>query len=185
MSGLNRLFPFAKKKPNIPVKFSDKIDSKSSKQKCIDDKNVLINKNLESLRWDILTENNEKAKFNLDKTCNNEISKKCLLETFKEDPSQDDDSEIKPLNKKSFTRKSSSVSEASIEGIKNYQRWNIPFSSKFKGQNFDKTLLTMQDLIYYNPVTNPIIKETKVEQKEDVEDDPDNDLLNFEPVSKI
>lgn len=179
MSGLNRLFPFAKKKPNIPVKFSDKIDTKSSKQKCIDDKN------LESLRWDILTENNEKTKLNLDNTCNNEISKKCLLETFKEDSSQDDDSEIKPIIKKLFTQKSSSISEASIEGIKNYQRWNIPFSSKFKGQNFDKTLLTMQDLIYYNPVTNPIIKETKVEQKEDVEDDPDNDLLKFEPVSKI
>jgi len=41
----------------------------------------------------------------------------------------------------------------------------------------------MQDLIYYNPVANPIIKEPKEEHKE--EDDPDNDLLSIDSVRKF
>ncbi|XP_025203574.1 transcription factor TFIIIB component B'' homolog [Melanaphis sacchari] len=185
-SVLNRHFPFAKKKPNIPSKLSDKVDTKINKQKLIEEKSFLIVKNSESSRCDILTENNEKAKPIQEKTCGNEISKSTISSTFKTIKSQDNEPEIISKKKESISRKSSSVSEVSIEEIKkpkeNYQRWNIPFSSKFKGREFDKTLLTMQDLIYYNPVTNPIIKEPKVEHKE--EDDPDNDLLSLDPEQK-
>lgn len=173
-SGLKRLFPFANKKPNIPSKVSDKLDLKPNKQVLVDDKLFSIQNSLEAIRCDILTENNEKAKPIQEKTFNNDLNKNNLLETYKQIPSQNDVSEIK-----SKSRKLSNVSEVSIEEIKkpkeNYQRWNIPFSSKFKGKDFDKTLLTMQDLIYYNPVANPIIKEPKIEQKED--DNPDDDLL--------
>ncbi|XP_027848673.2 transcription factor TFIIIB component B'' homolog [Aphis gossypii] len=185
-SVLNRHFPFAKKKPNIPSKLSDKVDTKINKQKLIEEKSFLIVKTSESNRCDVLTENNEKAKPIQEKTCNNEIHKKVISETFKTDKSQNNEPEIISKNKRSISRKSSCISEVSIEEIKkpkeNYQRWNIPFSSKFKGQEFDKTLLTMQDLIYYNPVTNPIIKEPKVEHKE--EDDPDNDLLPIDSEQK-
>lgn len=184
-SGLDRLFPFAKKKPNIPSKVSDKLDIKSNKQILVDDKKNSIPSS-ETIRCDILTENNDKIKYIQDKSCSDESTKKVLLETLKNNPSQNDISgdisEIKSLN-----RKFSNVSEVSIEEIKkpkeNYQRWNIPFSSKFKGKDFDKTLLTMQDLIYYNPVTNPIIKEPKIEQNQD--DDPDDDLLPIESVRNI
>lgn len=177
-SDLNRLFPFAKKKPNIPGKLSDKVDSKTSKPKSIEDKNSSIFKTPESVQCDVSTEDNEKAKSVEEVTCSNETDKKNELEACKATTlSQVKDLEIKP--KKSVTRKSSNVSEISIEEIKKpketYQRWNIPFSTKFKGQDFDKTLLTMQDLIYYNPVTNPIVKQLKIETKE--EEDPDNDLL--------
>jgi len=185
-TGLNRLFPFAKKKPNIPAKLSDKVDSKLNKQKLVDDKNCALIKTIETIRCDVLIENNEKGRCVQENSSVKEISKNDILETFKEISSQNDNTEIKPKNKKSITRKSSKVSETSIEGIKkpkeNYQRWNIPFSSKFKGKEFDKTLLTMQDLIYYNPVTNPIIKEPKVEQNDD---DPDNDLLSIKSVSLL
>jgi len=184
-TGLNRLFPFAKKKPNIPAKLSDKVDSKLNKQKLVDDKNCALIKTIETIRCDVLIENNEKGRCVQENSSAKEISKNDILETFKEIPSQNDNTEIKPKNKKSITRKSSKVSETSIESIKkpkeNYQRWNIPFSSKFKGKEFDKTLLTMQDLIYYNPVTNPIIKEPKVEQNDD---DPDNDLLSIKSDQK-
>lgn len=185
-SGINRLFPFAKKKPNIPAKLSDKVDSNTNKQKIIEEKSSPIIKTSE-LRCDVLTENNDKTKPE-DKTCSIEIPKKVLTETCKKILLKNDDPETISKNKKSVTRKSSNVSNiSSIEEIKkpkeNYQRWNIPFSSKFKGKEFDKTLLTMQDLIYYNPVTNPIIKEAKIEQKQ--EDDPDDDLLPIEPVRKI
>lgn len=184
ISGLNRLFPFAKKKPNIPSKLSDKIDTKVNKHKLVEDKSFL--KISDSIRCDILTENNEKAKHVQEKTSNNDISKKVVSVTYKTIPSQNDDSEIKLKKKKSDILKPSNVSEVSIEEFKkpkeNYQRWNIPFSSKFKGKTFDKTLLTMQDLIYYNPVTNPIIREPKVEQIE--EDDPDGDLLPIKSVRK-
>lgn len=182
---LNRLFPFAKKKPNIPTKLLDKVDIKINKQKLVDDKNFI--KTLESIRYDVLTENNEKIKSTQEKTCIDDNSKKNILETNKIIPTQNDDSEINAKKKKLITRKLSNVSEVSIEEIKkpkeNYQRWNIPFSSKFKGKDFDKTLLTMQDLIYYNPVTNPIIKVPKVELKTD--DDPDGDLLPIDWVRKI
>lgn len=185
-SGLNRLFPFAKKKPNIPAKPSDKVDSRSNKQKVIEDKNCPIVKSSEFFRCDVLTENNEKAKQVQEIVCVNEIPKNNFLETDETIQLQND-IEIKSKSKKSITRKTSNVSEVSIDDIKkpkeNYQRWNIPFSSKFKGKAFDKTLLTMQDLIYYNPVTNPIMKEPKVEKKE--EDDPDNDLLPIESVRKF
>jgi len=185
-TGLNRLFPFAKKKPNIPAKLSDKVDSKLNKHKLVDDKNCTLIKTIETIRCDVLIENNEKGRCVQENSSVKEISKNDILETFKEIPSQNDNTEIKPKNKKSITRKSSKVSETSIEGIKkpkeNYQRWNIPFSSKFKGKEFDKTLLTMQDLIYYNPVTNPIIKEPKVEQNDD---DPENDLLSIKYVSLL
>lgn len=189
-SGLNRLFPFAKKKPNIPSKLTDKVDSKPNKQKPVDDQSCSIIKTTDSVRCDVLTENNEKAKSTLEKICINEISENISSETIKTTPHQNDDSEIKSKNKKSVTRKSSTVSETtSIDGIKkpkeNYQRWNIPFSSKFKGQDFDKTLLTMQDLIYYNPVSNPIIRTPKVEHKEEDVDDPDNDLLPIKSVSQV
>lgn len=183
-SGLNRLFPFAKKKPNIPTKLSDKVDSNTIT--LIEDKNYPIIKSSELLLCDVLTENNDKPKHIQEIPCINEISKNTLLETHKTIQLQND-TEIKSKSKKSITRKLSNVSEVSIDDIKkpkeNYQRWNIPFSSKFKGKEFDKTLLTMQDLIYYNPVTNPIVKEAKIEQKE--EDDPDNDLLPIETVRKI
>lgn len=182
-SGLNRLFPFAKKKPNIPAKLSDKIDTKTNKQKLVEDKNDSIVKSLEPIRCDVLTENNEKATPIQEKSCN-DVCKKVFSETNKTISSQNDNSETKSEKKKPIKRKSSNVSEISIEEIKkpkeNYQRWNIPFSSKFKGKDFDKTLLTMQDLIYYNPVTNPILKEPKVEQNED---DPDNDLAELPTVS--
>lgn len=185
-SGLNRLFPFAKKKPNIPAKPSDKVDSRLNKQKVIEDKNCSIVKSSEFFRCDVLTENNEKAKQVQEIVYVNEIPKNNFLETVETIQLQND-IEIKSKSKKSITRKTSNVSEVSIDDIKkpkeNYQRWNIPFSSKFKGKAFDKTLLTMQDLIYYNPVTNPIMKEPKVEKKE--EDDPDNDLLPIESVRKI
>lgn len=184
-SDLDRLFPFAKKKPNIPSKVSDKLDIKSNKQILVDDKKISIQSS-ETIQCDILTENNDKIKYIQDKSCSDESTKKVLLETLNNNPSQNDISgdisEIKSLN-----RKFSNVSEVSIEEIKkpkeNYQRWNIPFSSKFKGKDFDKTLLTMQDLIYYNPVTNPIIKEPKIEQNQD--DDPDDDLLPIESVRNI
>lgn len=186
-SGLNRLFPFAKKKPNIPIKQSDKVDPKLNKQKLANANNVLINKTSETTRCDVLTENNEKAKHVPEKSFSNETSIQSLLEI-----SQNDNLEIKPKIKKSVGRKLSNASVTSIEGTKkpkeNYQRWNIPFSSKFKGQDFDKKLLTMQDLIYYNPVTNPIIKETKDEQYDEDDNDPDNDLLPIksgESVSTI
>ncbi|XP_022171764.1 transcription factor TFIIIB component B'' homolog [Myzus persicae] len=185
-SVLNRHFPFAKKKPNIPSKLSDKVDTKINKQKLIEDKSFPIVKTTESNRCDVLTENNEKAKPVQEKLCCNEIPKNTIPATFKTVLSQNDDSEILPKKNKSISRKSSNVSEVSLGEIKkpkeNYQRWNIPFSSKFKGKEFDKTLLTMQDLIYYNPVTNPIIKEPKVEHKE--EDDPDNDLLSIDSEQK-
>lgn len=188
-SGINRLFPFAKKKPNIPARLSDKIDTKVNIHKLVEDKSFL--KTSDSIRCDVLTENNEKAKPVQEKTSSNDISKKVLSITCKTTPSQNDDSEIKSKKKTSVTRKSSNVSEVSIEEIKkpkeNYQRWNIPFSSTFKGKTFDKALLTMQDLIYYNPVTNPIIKEPKVEQTlkvEEDDDDPDNDLLPIKSVRK-
>lgn len=185
-SGINRLFPFAKKKPNIPAKLSDKVDSNTNKQKIIEEKSCPIVKTSE-LRCDVLTENNDKLKLE-DNIYGIETTKKVLSETCKKIILKNDDSEEISKNKKSATRKSSNVSNvSSIDEIKkpkeNYQRWNIPFSSKFKGKEFDKTLLTMQDLIYYNPVTNPIVKEAKVEQKQD--DDPDNDLLPIEPVRKI
>jgi len=180
-SVLNRHFPFAKKKPNIPSKLSDKLDTKISKQKLIEEKSFPI-KTTETNRFDVLTENNEKAKPIQEKLCCNEIPKKTISSNFKTTITQNDDSEIISKKKDSISRKSSNVSEISIEEIKkpkeNYQRWNIPFSSKFKGKEFDKTLLTMQDLIYYNPVTNPIIKEHKEE------DDPDNDLLSIDSVRK-
>jgi len=186
-SVLNRHFPFAKKKPNIPSKLSDKVDTKINKQKLIEEKSFPIVKTTESNRCDVLTENNEKAKPIQEKLCSNEIPKKTISATFKTVISQNDDSDIITKKKKSISRKSSNVSEVSIGEIKkpkeNYQRWNIPFSSKFKGKEFDKTLLTMQDLIYYNPVANPIIKEPKVEHKE--EDDPDNDLLSIDSVRKF
>lgn len=186
-SVLNRHFPFAKKKPNIPSKLSDKVDTKINKQKLIEEKSLPIVKNTESTRCDVLTENNEKAKPVQEKLCSNEILKKTISATFKTILSQNDDSDILSKKKKSISRKSSNVSEVSLEEIKkpkdNYQRWNIPFSSKFKGKEIDKTLLTMQDLIYYNPVANPIIKEPKVEHKE--EDDPDNDLLSIDSVRKF
>jgi len=185
-SVLNRHFPFAKKKPNIPSKLSDKVDTKINKQKLIEEKSFLIVKTSESNRCDVLTENNEKAKPIQEKTCGDEIPKKPISATFKTIKSQNNEPEIITKKKRSISRKSSSVSEVSIGEIKkpkeNYQRWNIPFSSKFKGREFDKTLLTMQDLIYYNPVTNPIIKEPKVEHKE--EDDPDNDLLTIDSDQK-
>lgn len=185
-SVLNRHFPFAKKKPNIPSKLSDKIDTKINKQKLIEEKSFPIVKTTESNRCDVLTENNEKAKPVQEKLCSNEIPKKIISATFNTIKIQNDDLEILSKKKKSISRKSSTVSEISMGEIKkpkeNYQRWNIPFSSKFKGKEFDKTLLTMQDLIYYNPVTNPIIKEPKVEHKE--EDDPDNDLLSIDSEQK-
>ncbi|XP_060878914.1 transcription factor TFIIIB component B'' homolog [Metopolophium dirhodum] len=185
-SVLNRHFPFAKKKPNIPSKLSDKVDTKINKQKLIEEKSFPIVKTTESNRCDVLTENNEKAKPIQEKLCGNEIPKRSISTTFKTIISQNDDSDIISKKKKSISRKSSNVSEVSIGEIKkpkeNYQRWNIPFSSKFKGKEFDKTLLTMQDLIYYNPVANPIIKEPKVEHKE--EDDPDNDLLSIDSEQK-
>jgi len=175
-SDLNRLFPFAKKKPNIPIKQSDKVDPTSNKQKLVDDNNVFINKTSETTRCDVLTENNEKVKHVPEKSFSNGTSIQSLSEI-----SKNDNLEIKPKIKKSVGRKLSCASVTSIEGTKkpkeNYQRWNIPFSSKFKGQDFDKKLLTMQDLIYYNPVTNPIVKETKDEQYDEDDDDPDNDLL--------
>jgi len=188
-SDLNRLFPFAKKKPNIPSKLLDKVDTKINKQKLVEDKN--FTKPSESIRCDVLTENNEKGKSASERACINDNSKQSSSETYKITQSQDGDSEIKAKKKKSITRKSSNVSEVSIEEIKkpkeNYQRWNIPFSSKFKGKDFDKTLLTMQDLIYYNPVSNPILKEPKVEPKSDadnVDDDPDGDLLPIDSNQK-
>jgi len=184
-SVLNRHFPFAKKKPNIPSKLSDKIDIKINK-KLIEEKSFPVVKTTETNQCDILTENNEKTKPIQEKLCCNEISKKTISPNIKSTISQNEDPEIISDKKKSISRKSSNVSEVSIEEIKkpkeNYQRWNIPFSSKFKGKEFDKTLLTMQDLIYYNPVANPIIKEPKVEHKE--EDDPDNDLLPIDSVRK-
>lgn len=184
-SGFNRLFPFAKKKPNIPSKLSDKSDTKTTKQKLIEEKNCSIIKTSEQMHCEILTETNEKLKTIQEKTSTNETPLKVLSDTYK--VIQNNESDIKSINEKSISRKSSNASEISIEGIKkpkeNYQRWNIPFSSKFKGKDFDKTLLTMQDLIYYNPVSNPIIKEPKIELKE--EDDPDNDLLPTETVRKI
>jgi len=178
-SVLNRHFPFAKKKPNIPSKLSDKVDTKINKQKLIEENCF---QTIESNRCDVLTENNDKAKHIQEKTCGSEISTKTISETFKTIESQNDDSKIK-----SISLKLSNVSSVIMKEIKkpkeNYQRWNIPFSDKFKGKEFDKTLLTMQDLIYYNPVTNPINKEPKMEDKED--DDPDNDLLFIDPVRKI
>ncbi|XP_015377570.1 PREDICTED: transcription factor TFIIIB component B'' homolog [Diuraphis noxia] len=185
-SVLNRHFPFAKKKPNIPSKLSDKVDTKISKQKLIEEKSFPIVKTTETNRCDVLTENNEKAKPIQEKLFCNEIPKKTISSNFNTVISQNEDSEIISKKRESISRKSSTVSEVSIDDIKkpkeNYQRWNIPFSSKFKGKEFDKTLLTMQDLIYYNPVTNPIIKEPKVEHKE--EDDPDNDLLSIDSEQK-
>ncbi|VVC41203.1 Homeobox domain-like,SANT domain,SANT/Myb domain [Cinara cedri] len=173
-SGLNRLFPFAKKKPNIPSKILDKSDTKTSKQKSVEKKNCLIIKNPEQIQCEILTENNEKLKTVQEKAISNESPKKVLIDTYKLIISQNNESDIK-----SISRKLSNASEISMEGIKKsketYQRWNIPLSNKFKGKDVDKTLLTMQDLIYYNPVSNPILRETKIELKE--EDDPDNDLL--------
>lgn len=175
-SGLNRLFPFAKKKPNIPFKQSDKVDTKSNKQKWFDDNNIHNNnKTSEATHLDVLTENNEKDKHVHEKSYSNETSKQNFSEIL-----HNDNLVVTPKTKKSIARKLSNASVTSIEGTKkpkeNYQRWNIPFSSKFKGQDFDKKLLTMQDLIYYNPVTNPIIKEIKDEQH-DNDDDPDNDLI--------
>lgn len=182
-SGFNRLFPFAKKKPNIP---SDKIDSKTNKTKLIEDIICPVIKSTESFRCDVLTTNNEKAKHVQEIAYITEVPKKNVLEIRTAIESQNN-TEIDSKSNKSITRKSSNVSEVTIDDIKkpkeNYQRWNIPFSSKFKGKAFDKTLLTMQDLIYYNPVTNPIVKEPKVEQRE--EDDPDNDLLPIDSVRKI
>lgn len=185
-SDLSRLFPFAKKKPNIPSKLSDKVDPKTIKPKSTEDKNSSISRTPESVRCDVLTENNEKAKPVEEVTCSNEIDKNSALEACKP-TTPSEDLEIKPKGKKSRSRKSSTISEVSIEEIKKpkeyYQRWNIPLSNKFKGQDFDKTLLTMQDLIYYNPVTNPIVKHEKVEPKE--EDDPDNDLLPFGSIKVL
>lgn len=186
-SGFNRLFPFAKKKPNIPSKLSDKTDTKPSKHKIVEEKIFPVIKTSEQIQCDILTKHNEKLKTIQENTSGNEIPTKILSNTCKLTSSQNNESDIKCVNKKSISRKSSNASEISIEGIKkpkeNYQRWNIPFSSKFKGKDFDKTLLTMQDLIYYNPVSNPIVKELKTEVKD--EDDPDNDLLPIEIVRKI
>lgn len=186
-SVLNRHFPFAKKKPNIPSRLSEKVDTKINKQKLIEDKNCSTVKTSEPNRCDVLTENNEKAKPIQEKLFSNETPKKVISATFKTINSQNDDLEIQSNKNESISRKSSTISDVSIDELKkpkeNYQRWNIPFSSKFKGKEFDKTLLTMQDLIYYNPVTNPIIKEPKVEHKE--EDDPDNDLLPIYSVRKI
>lgn len=186
-SGFNRLFPFAKKKPNIPSKLSDKSDTKTTTQKSVEEKKCSIIKISEQVHSDILTENNEKLKTIQEKTSSNETPLKVVSDTCKVIPSQNNELDIKSINEKSISRKSSNASEISFEGIKkpkeNYQRWNIPFSSKFKGKDFDKTLLTMQDLIYYNPVSNPIIKEPKIELKD--EDDPDNDFLPTETVSKI
>lgn len=187
-SDLNRLFPFAKKKPNIPSKASDKTDTKINKQPNEDKNNVGI-QNPEQIRSDILTENNEKAKHVQEKICNIEIPTKVASEINVKVSSPKNDSLIKYKDKKSVTRKLSSNSDIILEDSKkpkeNFQRWNIPFSTKFKGKEFDKKLLTMQDLIYYNPVTNPIVKELKVEQKE--EDNPDDDLLPIDllPVSQI
>lgn len=184
---LNKLFPFAKKKPNIPAKLLDKVDTKVNKQKLVENEN--FTKTSESIRCDVLTESNEKGKSTQERTCINDNSKQNSLKTYKKIPSQKDDSEINAKKNKSV--KSSNVSVIGIEDIKkpkeNYQRWNIPFSSKFKGKDFDKTLLTMQDLIYYNPVTNPILKEPKVEPKpdNDDDDDPDGDLLPIDSVRKI
>jgi len=182
-SALNSHFQFAKKKPNIPSKPSDKVDTKINKQKLIEEKSFPIVKITESNRCVVLTENNEKAKPIQEKLCGNEIPKKTISETFKTILSPNDDSNIISKKKKSISKKSSKVSEDSIGEIKkpkeNYQLWNIPLSSKFKGKEFDKKLLTVQDLIHYNPVANPIIKKPKVVHKED---DPDNDLLFKDPV---
>ncbi|XP_025190402.1 transcription factor TFIIIB component B''-like [Melanaphis sacchari] len=152
-SVLNRHFPFAKKTPNILSKLSDKVDTKINEQKLIEEKSFLIVKNSESSRCDVLTDNNEKAKPIQEKTCGNDISKNTISSTFKTIKSQDNEPEIISIKKRD-------------------QRWNIPYSSKF-----DKTLLTMQDLLHYNPVTNPITKEHK-------EDDPDDDLLSLDPEQK-
>jgi len=182
---LNRLFPFAKKKPNIPSKLLDKVDTKINKHSLFEDKCINIS---ESLHYDILTENDEKDILIEEKICINDNSNNNVSENHKILSFFNDNSEINNKIKKCVIPKSCNIPEViNIEEIKkpkeNYQRWNIPFSSKFKGKDFDKTLLTMQDLIYYNPVTNPIIKEPKNEPK--LDDDPDNDLLPLDSVSKL
>ncbi|XP_050428602.1 transcription factor TFIIIB component B'' homolog isoform X2 [Adelges cooleyi] len=161
-SGLNRLFPFAKKKPNIPSKINDKIDAKFAKPKSNDDKIDQLFKVPEPIGHIILIENNENPQAAQVKEYTNVVPKSIPTKTeICSNVNDEPDNTLEDVKKPK----------------ENYQRWNIPFSSKFKGKEFDKNLLTMQDLIYYNPVTNPIVKETKVEQKE--EEDLDNDLLSL------
>ncbi|XP_050535085.1 transcription factor TFIIIB component B'' homolog [Daktulosphaira vitifoliae] len=184
-SGLNRLFPFAKKKPNIPSKLTDKFDIKSSKQKLDDEKSNKVIKISESVRSDILIESNEKTKPLIEKSIDETLSN---IQSKSPEKYSSNIESPKLKNNDSISLKKIDESDFTLENIKkpkeNYQRWNIPFSSKFKGKDFDKTLLTMQDLIYYNPVTNPIVKDQKVLKKDDKNaDDPDGDLMSISEES--